>query len=326
MTRRRAALALLLGLAVAWWLRPVDAPAPAVQALAEAPEAAVTPREPRRRRAPAAGRAPAPLPADVPIATLTCPLPAEALLEADRWRMGLRVKLPDGSTRRRLFGGSIGDEQRAAGAIQVPTDLAPSEGTLDLPGWARAEVRLTEDGCTIANLQRAATLTGLVRTPPGVGGERILVQGCGGSAETDSTGAFLLEADPEPCTLRASRQDGLFAAYSAPIEVRPGSGEELIIDLDLPPFRMAGVGVGLRDTEAGTAITWVSPDGPAAAAGLQPGDVIIGLNDEDVSGLSATEVVPAATGPEDTEITYHVLRGDEERSFTMTRQAMDHPR
>lgn len=324
MTRRRAGLALLLGCLLAgWWAWP-----PAAEPEVRAPEVRATPEPtptPRRRRAPAASQAPSQLPSDVPIATLACPLPAEALQEADRWRLLLQLTLPDGSTRRRPLGGTIRDEQRAAGAIQVPAEYAPAEGTLDLPGWARAEVRLTADGCTVANLQRAAVLTGLVRTPPGVGGDRITVFGCGGRAETDSSGGFLIEADPEPCTLRAWRQDGLFSAFSSPIDVRPGSGEELIIDLDLPPFRMAGVGVGLRDTDAGTTVTWVAPGGPAATAGLQPGDVIVGLGEEDVSGIGTDEVVPMATGPADTEITYRVLRGDEELAFTMTRQEMDHP-
>src|SRR5262245_16424585 len=51
---------------------------------------------------------------------------------------------------------------------------------------------------------------------------------------------------------------------------------------------------------------------PAAHAGIQPGDLIIELNGEPVSGMTLSQAVDKMRGPVDSDITLTIQRGDKE--------------
>src|SRR5262249_20533173 len=53
-------------------------------------------------------------------------------------------------------------------------------------------------------------------------------------------------------------------------------------------------------------------DTPAAHAGIQPGDLIIELNGEPVSGMTLSQAVDKMRGPVDSDITLTIQRGDKE--------------
>ena len=83
-----------------------------------------------------------------------------------------------------------------------------------------------------------------------------------------------------------------------------------------------GVGITIQQTEEnrGFAIIAVEPEGPAAEAGIQPGDVLIMVEDEDVRGITMEEVKGKVKGEEGTSVKLTVLRYGDHRSFTVERR------
>ena len=90
------------------------------------------------------------------------------------------------------------------------------------------------------------------------------------------------------------------------------------------------VGIGVMVVESadprGAVVVSVFPDSPAQAAGILPGDVIVGVGSgenavsfKDISYESAMALVKGEAG---TEVTVTVSRGGEPRAFTMTRAAV----
>jgi S1-C subfamily serine protease len=75
--------------------------------------------------------------------------------------------------------------------------------------------------------------------------------------------------------------------------------------------------------EQGATVMGVSPGGPAAEAGVAPGDVIIALNGESTTGANAPRLVVdrmAAVKP-DAKVSVKVLRDGKPREFTVTARA-----
>jgi carboxyl-terminal processing protease len=65
----------------------------------------------------------------------------------------------------------------------------------------------------------------------------------------------------------------------------------------------AGIGISLAQRGAAVVVTEVIRDGPAATAGVRPGDTIVAIEREAVRGLGATAVMSMIEGPEDTGFT-----------------------
>lgn len=86
------------------------------------------------------------------------------------------------------------------------------------------------------------------------------------------------------------------------------------------------VGVGItivqREDGAGHDIREVSPGGSAQESGVMPGDILIGVNGQDVKGLNTAEVKNHISNEAGTEVTLAVLREGEEMTFTMTCRAI----
>ncbi len=82
-------------------------------------------------------------------------------------------------------------------------------------------------------------------------------------------------------------------------------------------------GLGIEITVKDGRLTVVSPieDTPAAAAGIQAGDVIVMIEGEPTEGMDLMEAVRRMRGPKGTRITIHILREgwDKPRAFTLTR-------
>ncbi len=74
-------------------------------------------------------------------------------------------------------------------------------------------------------------------------------------------------------------------------------------------------------------ITKPFPNGPAATAGVLPGDIIYKVDDLDVTGMDISSVVAKMKGEKGTVVKLTVLRGDtrEELSFDITRNEIEVP-
>lgn len=73
-------------------------------------------------------------------------------------------------------------------------------------------------------------------------------------------------------------------------------------------------GLGIEVTMENGAIRVVSPidDTPAAKAGIQPADLITGIDGEPVMGMSLNDAVEKMRGPQGSDITVTIVRGDKE--------------
>lgn len=86
----------------------------------------------------------------------------------------------------------------------------------------------------------------------------------------------------------------------------------------------AGVGITVRQREDGTGldILNVTPGGSAQEEGVLPGDILIKIGDMPVAGVSVDDIRTIILGEENSQISITVLRGTEEKIFTLTRRTI----
>ena len=86
----------------------------------------------------------------------------------------------------------------------------------------------------------------------------------------------------------------------------------------------AYVGIGItiivREDGSGMEVMEVNGDGPAMEAGIQVGDVIIGVEGQSVLGFTSTEVRNLVRGKEGTPVEITLLRGEEEITLSVMRR------
>jgi C-terminal peptidase prc len=86
------------------------------------------------------------------------------------------------------------------------------------------------------------------------------------------------------------------------------------------------VGLGIRvGSDPPGLITEVAPGGPAAVAGLQAGDVVVGADGKDLSSADTPAVAAALTGAAGTTVTLSIDRGSGPMSIVATRGAYYFP-
>ena len=94
---------------------------------------------------------------------------------------------------------------------------------------------------------------------------------------------------------------------------------------ELTSGKFSGIGVWLKEKEAGLTIVSVLPSTPAIDAGLQEGDVIETIDGRPASGFTSDEAVARIKGPEGTEVSVGIDRAGERLDFTITREEIDLP-
>ena len=157
-----------------------------------------------------------------------------------------------------------------------------------------------------------AAISGQVVTTAPLADARIAVEGCGGYALVDEDGAFFMEVDAEPCVLHAIRQDGGVPLRGEPLWLEPLPGEELTVDLALPPWTAAGPGLSLEQQDDVVRVSTVVPGSPAEEAGLEPCDTLIAIDsEEDPSTLSDWERLDLLSGPEGSAVTLTLEDGEQ---------------
>lgn len=87
------------------------------------------------------------------------------------------------------------------------------------------------------------------------------------------------------------------------------------------PSWPGGIGavLGHSSEEGRLVVREVPPDGPAAAAGLEPGDEIVAIDGREVAGMSVREVVAALRGEVGSRVRLRVRRGEDERDVEVLR-------
>jgi carboxyl-terminal processing protease len=81
----------------------------------------------------------------------------------------------------------------------------------------------------------------------------------------------------------------------------------------------SGVGIYLTFSAGYPVIAGTVPDSPAAKAGLQAGDQIVKVGDQDMKGATADQATAAIQGPNGTKVTLTIARGGTTFPVTITR-------
>ncbi len=84
-----------------------------------------------------------------------------------------------------------------------------------------------------------------------------------------------------------------------------------------------GITVAVREDETGLDILKVEKEGPSAEAGILPGDILIAVDGEDITTLDINAAGDKIRGEAGTTVDISVLRGEENRTFTVERRLID---
>lgn len=130
---------------------------------------------------------------------------------------------------------------------------------------------------------------------------------------------FIGEADP------TALEDAAAAAMVAAIGDRWSGyipAAEYQDYLDRSNNSYVGVGMTIRALEDGSGfeVIRVEPTGPAAAAGVRAGDVVVAVFGQRVEGLNASDLSLQVKGEAGTTVDLTFVRGEEELTFTIERR------
>jgi carboxyl-terminal processing protease len=90
--------------------------------------------------------------------------------------------------------------------------------------------------------------------------------------------------------------------------------------------RLSGVGIAVTEVDQGLRVATVYKRTPARDAGIQPGEVITGVNGESIAGKDADAVTSRIRGPAGTQVTLTIMgRNGESREVTVTRREVEIP-
>ena len=81
-----------------------------------------------------------------------------------------------------------------------------------------------------------------------------------------------------------------------------------------------GITISLAENESGFLVETVQKDGPAAEAGMLPGDIIVAIEGQSTEGMTTTEARDLVRGKEDTTVSLTVMRQGEAITLYMTRK------
>jgi hypothetical protein len=127
---------------------------------------------------------------------------------------------------------------------------------------------------------------------------------CPGFRRSGPPGEYRVEIGQ--CTLRAARKDGAIYARGPEVTVDVGGPDEAYAQLELPAKRFGGIGIRFNPVGVGMQIVEISPGTPAEKAGLEVGDVVVAIGDEEVGGMTARDFIEAMTGPEGSDVEFTV--------------------
>jgi carboxyl-terminal processing protease len=90
--------------------------------------------------------------------------------------------------------------------------------------------------------------------------------------------------------------------------------------------RLSGVGIAVTEVKRGLRVATVYKHTPAREAGIEPGEVITGVNGESIAGKDADAVTSRIRGPAGTQVTLTIASPDgKSRDVTLTRREVEVP-
>jgi carboxyl-terminal processing protease len=90
--------------------------------------------------------------------------------------------------------------------------------------------------------------------------------------------------------------------------------------------RLSGVGIAVTEVSRGLRVATVYKHTPAREAGIQPGEIITGVNGQSIAGKDADAVTSRIRGPAGTSVTLTILSRDgKSREVTVTRREVEVP-
>ena len=134
--------------------------------------------------------------------------------------------------------------------------------------------------------------------------------------------------DIDPAVLEEGMYAGMLEALDDPYSVYY-TPEELNELLEQTQGIYYGIGayIALDETTGGGQITKVMPGTPAEEAGLHDNDIIVAVDDENVLGLTLSEIVSKVKGPENTQVMLTIYREGEREylEIEVTRKKIESP-
>lgn len=122
----------------------------------------------------------------------------------------------------------------------------------------------------------------------------------------------------EPTKMTYGAISGMLNALNDDGHTRFLSPKEFEHQQDAFAGRLVGIGIEVSMRDGRITIVAPMPQSPAQRAGLQPGDVIVGVDGTDVSKKDLAEVADLIRGAEGTPVTLTILRMSESRTFDVT--------
>ncbi|MCB9685265.1 MAG: PDZ domain-containing protein [Alphaproteobacteria bacterium] len=86
------------------------------------------------------------------------------------------------------------------------------------------------------------------------------------------------------------------------VEVDARSDGDVEIDLDVPTFAPAGMGIGFQPVDGGVRVNLVHDGTPAAEVGLTEGDVITAIDGVGTEGMDVEDFLSYGIGPAGSEV------------------------
>ncbi len=86
-----------------------------------------------------------------------------------------------------------------------------------------------------------------------------------------------------------------------------------------------GVGIQIENKQDKAVVSSPIEDSPAESAGIETGDVIVAVDGEDVQGMELGKIAEKVRGPEGSSVELTVMRGEQERQFTVERAEIKSP-
>lgn len=143
--------------------------------------------------------------------------------------------------------------------------------------------------------------------------ERVFVSGCGlwtPLAPGDEVATWVMPDDI--CVVQAWRMDGALRALALPEPIVGEPGAVLDLEMVLPDFPMAGMGISFQMDDDSARVMAVIEDTPAWDAGLREGDRILRVDEESTDGMDDNDFIVFGTGPAGSRVELEVEGEDGE--------------